>query len=242
MIRATVSVILFLLGMAYAWRAPADEPAPMPSPHRVELGFFDIHVCNWTDRPMFFMALFSTTRFSDIAAVEVFDPDGKSLGPLDLTRYRLPAVPGKVEKRVFISQIGIPKGSRDGWYTARITDRIGSVSVARDFVVIAPLPIVAGAQPAPGAENVPLPRELRWSAAPGAKHYQVFVQDLWEHEKLIYTSPILHEPRAVLPPGLLRAGGYYAWRVHARDVNEHELLGDFNHGSLGAIMKFSVAE
>ncbi|MDH4190905.1 MAG: hypothetical protein OEW21_11950 [Betaproteobacteria bacterium] len=40
---------------------------------------------------------------------------------------------------------------------------------------------------------------------------------------------------------MLQKDGYCAWRVHARDVNEHVLFGDFNHGSLGPQMKFSVA-
>ena len=237
----TAAALVLSLGAAGAGTALAKEAAPMQSPHRVALGFFDIHVCNWSERPLFFMALFSTTRYDEIAAIEVFDSEGKSLGKLDLTKYRMTIMPDKREKRAFISQVPVPKGARDGWYSARITDRKGDVSVARDYVVIAPLPIVAGAQPAPDAENVPLPKELRWSPAAGAQYYQVFIQDLWEDEKLIYTSPLLAEPRAPLPAGLLKPGGFYAWRVHARDVNEHELLGDFNHGSLGKLMKFSVA-
>lgn len=242
--RKTTKLImtLLLLGTMNAWPAPAKEPVPMPSPHRVSLGFFDIHVCNWNDRPQFFMALFSTTRYDEIAAIEVFDPDGRTLGTLDLTKYRLTVVPGKPEKRVFISQIPVPAGAKDGWYSARIIPRSGAPLVARDFVVIATLPIISGAQPKSDADDIPLPKELRWSAAAGAKFYQVFIQDLWDGEKLIYTSPFLHEPRLALPPGLIKPGGLYAWRVHARDVNEHELLGDFNHGSLSPVMKFSVAQ
>ena len=237
----TATAIVLFLGLACMGTVSAAEAPPMQSPHRVALGFFDVHVCNWPDRPLFFMALFSTTRYDEIAAIEVFDTEGKSLGALDLTKYRVTTMPDKREKRAFISQVPVPEGAKDGWYSARITDRTGGVSIARDYVVIAPLPIVAGAQPAPDAENVPLPKELRWSPAAGAQYYQVFIQDLWEDEKLIYTSPLLAEPRAPLPAGLLKPGGFYAWRVHARDVNEHELLGDFNHGSLGKLMKFSVA-
>jgi len=237
----TAAAILILLGAASPWPTHATQAAAMQSSHRVELGFFDIHVCNWSDRPVFFMALFSTTRYDEIAAIEILDPDGRALGALDLSKYRRTVTPAKPEKRVFISQIPVPAGAKDGWYSARVTARGGGESVARDFVVITPLPIAAGNQPTPNANDIPLPGELRWDAVVGAKHYQVFIQDLWDGEKLVYTSPILDEPRAPLPAGLLKAGGYYAWRVHARDVNEHELLGDFNHGSLGALMKFSVA-
>jgi len=241
MMRKAATAMVLFLGASCAGAALAKEATPMQSPHRVALGFFDIHVCNWSERPLFFMALFSTTRYDEIAAIDVLDPSGRAIGALDLTQYRLTVTPGKPDKRAFIIQVPVPEGAKDGWYSARITDRKGGVSVARDFVVIAPLPIVAGAQPVPDAENVPLPKELRWSPAAGAQYYQVFIQDLWEDEKLIYTSPLLAEPRAPLPAGLLKPGGFYAWRVHARDVNEHELLGDFNHGSLGKLMKFSVA-
>ena len=43
-----------------------------------------------------------------------------------------------------------------------------------------------------------------------------------------------------LPAGLLEKGGYYSWIVHARDLNEHFMLGDFNHGSLSATVNFSI--
>lgn len=40
---------------------------------------------------------------------------------------------------------------------------------------------------------------------------------------------------------LLRRGGSYTWRVHARDVNEDKDLGDFNLGAMGPVLSFSVA-
>ena len=67
----------------------------------------------------------------------------------------------------------------------------------------------------------------------------MFIRDLWK-EKDIYTSELLDKPELLLPKGLLKAGGYYAWRVHARDVNEHALLGDFNNGSLTSHVTFSI--
>ena len=42
-------------------------------------GFFDIHVCNWPERPVFFMPLFSTAGYKDIEKIEVLYPDNLSL-------------------------------------------------------------------------------------------------------------------------------------------------------------------
>lgn len=239
--RELSAIVLLALALGAPRTEALEATQPAAPLHRIELGFFDIHVCNWSDRPLFLMALFSTSRFDDITAIEILDPEGRALGTLDTSQYRLTRTAGQPEKRVFIRQIAVPAGARDGWYAARVTARNGATFIARDFVVMSRLPIAEGTQPAPGSEDVTMPSELRWHAIRGAKHYQVFVQDLWDGEKLIYTSPLLDEPRAPLPVGLLKAGGYYAWRIHARDVNEHELLGDFNHGSLGPVMKFSVA-
>lgn len=240
--RELAAIMLLTVGLATPWRAGALESPQATAPlHRIEIGFFDIHVCNWSDRPLFFMALFSTPRFDDIAAIEILDPDGRSIGTLDTSQYRLARTAGQPEKRVFIRQFPVPPAAKNGWYAARVTARDGATFVARDFVVVSRLPIAGSAHPAPGAEDIAMPSELRWRAIDGARHYQVFVQDIWDSEKLIYTSPLHAEPRAPLPAGLLKAGGYYAWRIHARDVNEHELLGDFNHGSLGPVMKFSIA-
>lgn len=70
--------------------------------------------------------------------------------------------------------------------------------------------------------------------------YPVFVHDIWEGEALIFRSPRLTENWVKLPAGLLKPGGYYMWRVHARDVDEDIELGDFNDGSLTPYFKFSV--
>jgi hypothetical protein len=53
---------------------------------------------------------------------------------------------------------------------------------------------------------------------------------------------MLPKPELKLKPGLLKPGGYYSWRVHARDSNGNVLLGDFNHGSLSTPITFSLAE
>ena len=56
-------------------------------PHHTEVGFFDIHICNWPGRPLFYMSLFSTTRYSDIKEIEVFYPDGRPLSRMNLAKY-----------------------------------------------------------------------------------------------------------------------------------------------------------
>ncbi|MDH5546072.1 MAG: hypothetical protein OEZ43_10790 [Gammaproteobacteria bacterium] len=65
---------------------------------------------------------------------------------------------------------------------------------------------------------------------------------MWDGEKVIYTSQLLAQPSLTLPPGLLTPGGYYNWRIHARDRNEDVYYGDFNHGSLSEPFEFTVAE
>ncbi|MCG6872038.1 MAG: hypothetical protein LJE84_07075 [Gammaproteobacteria bacterium] len=210
-------------------------------PHRNEVGFFDIHVCNWPDRPPFFYSLFSTTKFADVSDIAVHYPDGRLLTHLRLDRYRLVQRKGKPEKRVFMLQTQLPAEAPDGWYTARVTTRDGKIHIARDYVIIALMAQAQLTNPPPGAEGVALPSKLEWTAIPGARHYQVWLRDKWDDGRVILTSRLLDEPRLVLPPGLVKPGGWYEWRVHARDVNEHVLLGDFNNGSLSMDSEFSVA-
>lgn len=112
---------------------------------------------------------------------------------------------------------------------------------AGDFVAIHKMGRTQHIEPADGAENVPLPNQLSWDPIPGAKFYQVFIRDVWE-DKLVYESSMLTAPKLVLPKGIIKAGGSYAWRLHARDVNENVLLGDFNHGSLSDPASFSVTD
>lgn len=232
-----------VIGLAGPLVAQADEPIepPQSDPHYTKVGFFDVHVCNWPGRPLFFLTLFSTERYNDVAAVDIFAPDGRPVGQLDMTRYRIWERKNKPDKHVFMKHLDIPDGHPDGWYSARVTMKDGSVYAARDYVVIHRLDIATGIQPADGAENVPAPKALTWSPIPGAKYYQVFVRDLWNGGDLILKSKLLSKPRLELPPDLVEPGGYYAWRIHARDVNGNALLGDFNHGSLSGEARFSVS-
>lgn len=220
---------------------PGSTAGVSGDPHYVEAGFFDVHYCNWPDRPPFYLALFSTARYEELAAVDIVLPDGRSLGPLPLDRYRIIERPGKPEKRVFMRELEVPEGARDGWFEARVRLRDNSEQTARDYVIHQEMPRAEGLRPPPGEEDVPMPAQLSWEAVPGAMYYQVFIRDLWQDGKTIYESSLLNEPHLELPPGLLEPGGYYSWKVHARDVNEHVYLGDFNNGSLTPWVQFSVA-
>ena len=209
-------------------------------PHYTGAGFFDIHVCNWPGRPLFMMPLFSTERFNEIVQIEVFGPDNTFITQLDLKQFRILKRKGKPEKRVFIRQIDMPAHARDGWYSASVTLTDGSEYRAQDYLIVSQLPQVSGRIPANGTVLEQLPGELSWEPVSGAAYYQVFIRDLWDDSRLVYTSKLLQQPRLALPPGLIRRGGYYSWIVHARDTNEHSLLGDFNHGSLNRPATFEV--
>lgn len=216
--------------------------APSGDPHQTDVGFFDIHVCNWPDQPLFLMALFSTRQFRDIARIDLIAPDGSQLGPMDLSRYRPGEDPDKVEKRVLMAHYPIPGKSADGWYRAYIVMKDGRTFDARDHVVQKVLPFARGHQPADQSENNPLPNELRWDPVPGARFYQVYVRDEWESERYLLTSKVISDNFLKIPAGLFKPGGSYTWRVHARDINGDPEWGDFNHGSLAREVRFSVAE
>jgi hypothetical protein len=185
------------------------------------------------------MALFSTTDFDSVQKIEVFFPDGQPLKDLDLGRYRVVRKKAKPEKRVFISQIPVPAGAPDGWYNARVTMKNGTKYQARDMVHLQLMPWAQKITPTNEAE-VPVPAELSWEALPGAKYYKVFIRDQWDDGRQIFESKLLTEPRLVPPPGLLKPDGWYAWRIHARDINEDISLGDFNYGSLSGEAEFTT--
>lgn len=221
---------------------PAQAKDRTGDPHYTEAGFFDIHVCNWPTRPQFFLSLFSTTRYDELAQIQILSPSGKPAGSIDLARYRLVKQKDGVEKRVFMSLFDVPAEREEGWYKALIRLKDGRTIEARDRIELKSLPIASGLQPAPDASNVPLPSELSWNAVPGALYYQVFIKDVWEDGKQILSSKLLTEPRLPLPPGLIKAGGSYLWQVHARHLDDDPVWGDFNHGSLTSEVKFSVAD
>ncbi|MGD2138221.1 MAG: hypothetical protein PVF08_08185 [Gammaproteobacteria bacterium] len=221
----------------------AAAPGNPDDRHYNDVGFFDIHVCNWPGRPLFFMPLFSTPRFADIDEIEVSYPDGRRLASLDLSRFRIITNDKqKVEKHAFINQLDVPTGAPEGWYTARIRLKNGEVHEAGDYVVLSRLPRATGQVPADGQEVPAPPGKLAWEPVDGAGFYQVFMRDQWNDDKLIFTSKLLDKPELVLPKGLLEPGGLYTWTIHARDVNEDIRLGDFNHGSMSRPVSFSVGD
>jgi hypothetical protein len=189
----------------------------------------------------FFMALFSTTRFSELESVEILDPDNARIGYLDTTQYRVIQNKSAQEKRAFISQFDVPPQASNGWYQSVITLKDGSRHRVWDFVVIRSMDRATAVNPADAAEDIEPPKLLQWKPVPGAKYYQVFIRDEWE-SGLVHESGLPGKNELVVPDGLLKSGGYYSWIIHARDINESVLLGDFNHGSLSPSMRFSVRE
>jgi hypothetical protein len=205
-------------------------------------GFFDIHVCNWPGRPLFFMPLFSTAGYDDIRQIEIFYPDNSLLTRLDLSSYRTISKKDRPDKRVFIKQLDIPADAVDGWYAASITLTNGKVHRARDYVIISKLARAGGQVPGDEQELPAPPEKLSWQAVPGASFYQVFIRDQWDDNRLIHTSSLLAEPELALPDKLIEPGGLYSWTIHARDTNEDLMLGDFNHGSMNKPVSFSVRQ
>jgi hypothetical protein len=243
--RLSLRIVFAVSALLLVMPAQAAETTSLVTksdPHRNELGFFDIHVCNWKDRDLFFLTLFSSARFKDISKIELFMPDGSKLGEIGTKRYRLIKQIRAPEKHVFITNIDIPANAGNGWYSARVTATSGKVYTAKDYVIIETMQRATGRVPEQNAEDIPMPKELKWNPIPGAKHYQVFIKDMWDGGKVILESKLLNEARLVLPKGLLQPGGFYTWRVHSRDVNESVLLGDFNHGSLTEEYSFTIAE
>lgn len=210
-------------------------------PHYNAAGFFDIHVCNWPEKPQFLMAIFSTTRFDEIERVAVYSQTNRHIGDLNLASFREFKTKDGSSKRAFIEHFDFVKGDGDGWYSAEISLKGGKRYQAKDYVVVAQMAHPAQLDPPPGAEDIPLPTRLTWSPVPGARYYQVFIRDKWE-DKVILSSASLEKSELELPAGLLQPGGYYGWRIHTRDSDGNVLLGDFNHGSLNTESSFTIAE
>jgi len=222
--------------------ALATPPAPAPEmlaqdPHYNAAGFFDVHVCNWPEKPPFFFVLFSSATYERIAGVTVFAPDGSTLVELDPERYRELKRAGRPDKRVMVAHVPVEGTAKDGWYEARVRLKDGTILHARDYVVIELMPQARGLQPAVGA-TVGTAVELRWDKVPGATHHMVYVRDLWDDRRVVYSSKPEPGTSVKIPPGVLRPDGWYAWRVHSRDANGHVILGDFNHGSLSPEQEF----
>ena len=234
-------MVLISTGLYTAAIAAATAPDPADR-HYNKVGFFDIHVCNWPNSPLFLMPLLSTAHYNDIENVDVLYPDGRQLAVFNLSRFRILESKDAPEKHVFINQLGMPDDAVEGWYSARITLKNGDVVTASDYVVPATLARANGQNPGNEQTVASPPQTLTWEPVAGAAYYQVFIRDQWEDNKLIFTSKLLTEPALTLPPGLIEDGGYYSWLIHARDINEDIKLGDFNSGSLSTPVTFTVGQ
>lgn len=212
------------------------------NPHDTPSGFFDMHVCHWPNQPPFYLTLYSTPKFNDVASVKVYDPNGVFLGSLDLSRYRILKQKNKPLKHVFITHIPFSHGAPDGWYSASIRLKDGTLYHAKDRVIHIVLSRSKTVWPKNHAELSSVPLVLKWTKVSGAAFYKVFIRDSWNSDKEIYDSKLVRTNHLKLPKGLLKPGGLYTWRVHARDVNNSIELGDFNAGSLGDWSEFSVSD
>lgn len=230
---------IFLLALFAIPVIAADRSG---DPHYIDTGFFDIHVCNWPDRPPFYLAVFSTERYDSIASVNIVDNHGRSLGELDLTRYKIIERKNKPVKRAFISHIPVGTQYTDGWFSAQVRLKDNKIEIARDKVVHSVLSRVTHTMPADHAELSGVPAQLRWEPVAGAGYYQVFIRDAWDDDRLVYSSKLIAENALEPTAGVLKPGGAYSWKVHARDVNEDMELGDFNAGSQSAWVEFSILE
>lgn len=209
-------------------------------PHYTPSGFFDIHVCNWPDRKPFYMVLYSTGKYDDIETVHIIGANGKPLAELDPDIFRLSE--NEPDMRILTSHVPISNEYEDGWFVAEINMKDGSSHRASDLVIHRLMPYVTGHEPVDGAQDIPLPEVLKWDDTFGAYWYRVFIRDNWDDQKLIYSSRLLPYPEIELPAGLLNPGGYYSWKVQARDEKGDLNLGDFNTGSQSDWVTFSVQE
>lgn len=233
------TICLFLLLLLLTDRVSISEPSK--DPHYSKVGFFDIHVCNWPERPLFFMALFSTYNYKNISSIQIYSSEDKLIGKLNLKKYRLLIDKNKKQKRVFIKQIDIATNDKSGWYYTKVNLKDGTSHSLKDFVIIDKMGISKISKPNISQELKDIPKSFTLDKITGALYYKAFIRDEWD-SKLIYESKLLSDPKVLVPDKLLKKGGYYSIQVHARDTNEHKLLGDFNHGSLTKKIEFTIKE
>jgi len=234
--RLLICTVLFVPLFSFADFSPELNV----DPHYNELGFFDIHLCNWPERPNFFKVLFSSTHFEKIDSMKVYAPDDSLLVQLEKSKFIQIKRKGKADKRVYILDLDAPDKVATGWYRIEIKTTDGQDYQARDYVVASRMSRATAMQPSADEERV-LPVTLKWKPVAGAQYYKVFVRDAWQ-DKLVFTSKLIADAEVQLPDGKLEPGGYYSWAVHARDTNEHILLGDFHMGSMSKKAFFAVAE
>ena len=113
MLYVTLSLSVLLISTTNTATA---SPVSKGDSHYNEVGFFDIHVCNWPNRPLFFMLIFSSYEYKNIKAINVYTPENTLLKKLSLDKFKLILKNNKPEKRAFINQVEIQNNYSNGWY------------------------------------------------------------------------------------------------------------------------------
>jgi len=114
--------LLFILTLMIAAGSGYAENAEHPGDsHYNDVGFFDIHLCNWPDRAPFYLAVFSTRQFNDLKSVDLLNARGEQFASLDLSKYKVSHTNDKAEKRIYMSQIQRTANYVDGWFSAKIS-------------------------------------------------------------------------------------------------------------------------
>ncbi|NOR42025.1 MAG: hypothetical protein GQ572_01725 [Gammaproteobacteria bacterium] len=234
--------LIIVLSLLFHINLYAEESLKFSSdPHYNDIGFFDIHICNWPERPNFFKILFSSEKYDQIESMDVYTPDDHLLVNLDKTRFKILKRKNKPNKKVYMLDIDIPEQATTGWYKIDVKSNDGTIYHAKDYVIMTRLEQVSRMHPSDENKEFNLPITLKWDPVAGSQHYQAFVRDVWT-EKLVFRSKLIETPEIKIPDNKLEPGGEYYWVVHSRDTNEHLLLGDFHMGSLSKKTYFTVAE
>lgn len=232
-----VSLTLFMQNITHAEEAIklSDDP------HYNKIGFFDIHICNWPERPNFFKVLFSSEKHDQIESMNVYTPDDQLLVSLDKNTFKTLKRKNKANKKVYMLDIDIPEMASTGWYKIDVKTNDGAIYHAKDYVIMTRLEQVSKMRPSDEDKEYSLPITLKWNPVAGSMHYQAYVRDVWT-EKLVFRSKLIDTPEIEIPIDKLEPGGEYYWVVHSRDTREHVLLGDFHMGSMSKKAFFTVAE
>jgi hypothetical protein len=239
--RYRLGIAYLLLVASFLCHAETDNSVVLDrDPHYNDIGFFDVHICNWPERPKFFKVLFSSEHFDSIKSMDIYTPEGKLLTALDKSKFMTLERKNKPNKRVYMLNIDVPDFATTGWYRIDVTTSDGKNYQAKDFVTLDRIQGASGMTPS-GEESVSLPVTLNWKPVVGAHFYQAYIRDIW-NGNLVFQSKLVDKPGITVPEGKLEPGGDYYWTVHARDSNEHILLGDFHMGSLSTKAYFSVDE
>lgn len=236
---AVFVLLTALLTMVSTSRANDIIVSDSVDAHKTELGSWDIHVCNWPDRPPFYLTTFKTEQYENIQSIEVFSPTGHKVGNFNVDKFLTFQREGLPDLIALITQLPLVNAKPSGWFSAHINTKDGRRYLARDYLIMEIMQRVSETNPAHMAE-ISVPTELSWTPVRGANHHRVWIRDMWEGGKQIFDSGYIQASKVEMPEGLLQTDGWYSWRIHSRDTHGHVLLGDFNHGSLTDWKEFNT--